>query len=156
MPVLNTFSKKYAFLCIDYKLQLVFFQHAPLNLWGYNYIIIREIIYDHATILSCLINFPSIQSDFKTEPNDVTRYQLEYPAKKLEKGFTFFENVFSIYLTTKNMALHMHFKAFLHIILGKVFLMNCLDVSNLFVKQNMSYLLIKMHLRNINTNLDYQ
>ena len=48
------------------------------------------------------------------ELNDVTRYQLEYPAKKLEKGFTFFENVFSIYLTTKNMALHMHFKQKAH------------------------------------------
>ena len=52
-------------------------------------------------LLSCLINFPSIQSDFKTKPNDVTQFQLEYPAKKLEKGFTYFGNVFSIYLTTK-------------------------------------------------------
>ena len=64
-------------------------------------------------VLSCLINFPSIQSDFKREPNDVTRYQLEYPAKKLEKGFTYFGNVFSTYLTTKTMktmALLLHFK----------------------------------------------
>ena len=58
-----------------------------------------------------MINFPSIQSDFKTEPNDVTRCPLEYPAKKLEHGFTYFGNVFSIYLATKNMVLHMHFNA---------------------------------------------
>ena len=32
-----------------------------------------------------LINFLSIQSDFKTELNDVTRSQLEYPAKKNKK-----------------------------------------------------------------------
>ena len=42
------------------------------------------------------IAFIYISDDFMTEPNDVTRYQLEYPAKKLEKGFTFFENVFSM------------------------------------------------------------
>ena len=44
------------------------------------------------TIMS--INFPSIQSDFKTKPNDVTQSQLKYPTKKLEKGFTYFGNVF--------------------------------------------------------------
>ena len=32
--------------CIDYELQLAFFQHASLNLWGNDYIIIREIMYD--------------------------------------------------------------------------------------------------------------
>ena len=46
--------------------------------------------------------------------------------------------------------------AFLHKILAKVLLMNSLDVSTLFVNQNMSYLQIKMRLLNINTNLDYQ
>ena len=61
-------------------------------------------------ILSCLINFPSFQSDLETEVNCVNRSQVEYPAKKLEKYFTYFGNVFSIYLTTKNMALHMHFR----------------------------------------------
>ena len=29
--------------CIDIELQLVLFEHASLNLWGNNYIIIREI-----------------------------------------------------------------------------------------------------------------
>ena len=60
-------------------------------------------------MLSCLINFPSNQSDFKTEMNDVTRSPLVSRQKKLEKGYTCFGNVFSIYLTTKTMALHMHF-----------------------------------------------
>ena len=46
--------------------------------------------------------------------------------------------------------------SFVHIILGKVFLMTNLNVSNLFVKQNVSYLYIKMHHLNINTNLHYQ
>ena len=32
-----------------------------------------------------------------------------YPTKKLEKGLKYFGNVFSIYLTTKNIALHMYF-----------------------------------------------
>ena len=47
--------------------------------------------------------------NFKTEPNDVTRYQLGYPAKTNSKRvFASFENVASIYLKTKNTALHMH------------------------------------------------
>ena len=52
-----------------------------------------------------LDNFPLIQSDFKTQPNNVTKHQLEYPVKKktknkqtnkqtnkqkLEKGLTYF------------------------------------------------------------------
>ena len=45
--------------------------------------------------------------------------------------------------------------AFLHKILAKVLLMNSLDVSTLFVNQNMSYLQIKMRLQNINTYLDF-
>ena len=45
--------------------------------------------------------------------------------------------------------------AFLHKILAKVLLMNSLDVSTLFVNQNMSYLWIKMRLQNINTYLDF-
>ena len=53
--------------------------------------------------------FPSFQSDYNTETNDV-QSQLEYPAKKQERGFTYFGNVFSIYLPTKNMGLHVHFK----------------------------------------------
>ena len=32
------------------------------------------------------VYFPLIQSDFKTEPNEVIQSQQEYPIKKLEKG----------------------------------------------------------------------
>ena len=61
---------------IDIELQLVLFEHASLNLWGNNYIIIREIKYnknDEITYYHASLIFPSIQSDFKTEPNDVTQ-----------------------------------------------------------------------------------
>ena len=32
--------------CIDIELQHVLFEHTPLNLWGNNYIIVREITYN--------------------------------------------------------------------------------------------------------------
>ena len=89
--------------CIDYKLKCVFCQHIPLNLWGNNYIMISEITYNkneeikyyHAWLIYHQFNLDS---------------KLEYPAKKQEMGLTFFVNVFFfMYLTTKNVALHMHF-----------------------------------------------
>ena len=46
IPVLKTFSKKKCPSCIDNELEFVLFEHVPLNLWGYNYIKIREIRYN--------------------------------------------------------------------------------------------------------------
>ena len=99
--------------CIDIELQLVLFEDASLNLFGNNNITRRETTYNKNDEIACYhawLNFPSIQPDFKTQPNDVTQSQLKYPAKKIGKGFTYSGNVFPIYLTTKNMALHVHFK----------------------------------------------
>ena len=92
MLVLKTFSKKYV---------------SPMHLLRVTAFFLSTCRTIKMTkyILSRLINFPSIQWDFKTEPYEVTLSQLENPAKKLEKGVTCFGNLFSIYLTTKNMAL---------------------------------------------------
>ena len=110
MSLLRIFSKKYASSMQWLWVTACFFQLAVLNLWENNYIIMSIYVHQKCRnyIQSCLINFPSIQWDFKTEPYDVTWSQLKYPSKKIEKGFTNFGNVFSVYLTTKNTAFHRH------------------------------------------------
>ena len=51
--------------------------------------------------LSWLMKFSSIQSDFKTEPNDATLSEVEYPAKKTKKGFYIFWKFFFYLLEKK-------------------------------------------------------
>ena len=53
---LKYFLKSIRPLCIDYELQLVFFQQAPLNLWGNIYITIIEITYNKMTKLHTIMN----------------------------------------------------------------------------------------------------
>ena len=105
MPILIRLSKSYASPMYWLRVTACFLWACHVEFMGKwlhhikgNYVKEKWQIY---TITS-LINSPSIQSNFKTETYDVTQSHLEYPAKKLEKGFTYFGNVLSFSLTTKS------------------------------------------------------
>ena len=99
---------------IDIELQLVLFEHASLNLWENSYIIVREftcnkndeIAYYHALLIFLQFNLTSRRGRM-TSPDTSQNIP---PKNQKRVKITFFENMFSIYLTTKSMALHMHFK----------------------------------------------